>query len=218
MKRNPRLLNRTDKRQEEEKIKQEGKSNRTQIIAVASAYAGAGCTHHALNLAYTLSKTHRTALVELDKKAELKGFEEEYNLERGALDSKKLEKLEVHFYTEQIDLMKIIRQKYEFIVLDVGELYLKIDTEYKKTSYYTEVCRADTRILISQVKEWKNLYLERFIKEEVIEEWVIACNLTEAKEYKKLKREIESINKEIKVVQLESCDVFNGSSKLAEIL
>ena len=222
MKRNPILLNKMIKDvKEEKKYNQEIESNRSQIIAVVGAYEGAGCTHHALNLAYTLSKNYKTALVELDNKSELVGFNDEYELKEGTLDSKRLEDLEVYFDIEGnniSNLAKIIKQKYEYIILDMGCIYEDNSKEIKRPEKYNEICRADKRILITQLKEWKNKYFERVINNEDLEDWIIGINLSNIEDFTNLKKEIKKTYKKAIVINLEYCEVFKCDSKLHEVL
>lgn len=222
MKRNPILLNKTEKEQLKERIVEQASTiKRNQIIAIVGAYEGAGCTHHALNLAYTLSKQYKTALVELDKASELEGFNEEYKLEEGVLSSKKLEDLDVYFNSPKKDindLAIIFKQKYDYIVLDIGRLYEEREAGIERVEGYNEVYRADTRILITQLKEWKNKYFERFINNEDIEDWIIGINLTAYDDYKRIKKDIEKVNKQTKVVNLEYSEVFKHESILKDNL
>lgn len=163
-----------------------------QTIAFCSTHKGAGCTHLALMAAYEISKTYKTALVELDPRGTLNQFEAIYDLKNGLSTSKKLDKLDVYFY-ERSSLLEIYKQGYEVIVFDIGCI---LDTEGLQenqdsclTENIQEAYKAGKRILVTQLKEWQQLYLAEFLKHENnIEDWKIITNLTNEKEYKQLSK------------------------------
>lgn len=191
--------------------KQENMVPANQTIAFCSTHKGAGCTHISLALAFELSKKYSVALVERDPTAELKAFDTMYDLKKGNLNSKKLDNLDVYFYGAN-ELIHIIKAKYDYIILDIGTL-LSVDADgtLVKSEDITEVYRADTKILVTQTREWQLEHLAEFIKyDKDMNDWIILANLSTEKNYKDLKKVLKRTTSEvIKMPYIE--DLFNFS-------
>lgn len=189
-------------------------SSKREVIAVTGVTNGVGSTHIALSIAYVLSKAYSVALVELDEKKDLQGFNETYDLRNGKLNSKKLEELDVYFFGEN-DLIEILKQKYDFIILDLGKCIYKDEQGIiKAKSILDEAYRADYKILVTQTKEWQLKYLADFIKyDQEMKDWIVLANLSSIKEYKELKQIFNSTqSKVIQIPYIE--DVFNCEGEL----
>lgn len=186
-------------------------SIRSNIITIASTHKGAGCTHMSLSIAFELSKKYFVALVERDPTAELKGFDTVFELKKGNLNSKKLDNLDVYFYGSN-ELIDIIREKYDYIILDIGTILSATDDgKLVASEDITEVYRADAKILVTQTREWQLKYLADFIKyDKEMKDWLILANLSTEANYKELKKILRITKSEVlKVPYID--DVFNCS-------
>lgn len=191
---------------------------RRKVVALVGTHNGSGCTHLTLALAYKLSYKYNVALVELDKKGDLKGFDMVYELKPGRLGSKKLGKLDLYYY-EQNNLIDVLKEGYDYIFLDIGKgIYTNEIGQLKACEFLNEAYRADIKCLVTQTKEWQQKYLADFIKYDgTMNDWIILANMSTKDEVRELRASIKGLTSQVeRVPHLEN--VFDVTGKEFEEL
>ena len=188
--------------------------NGKRVIAIASLFEGAGSTHVSLAIAYCLSKDYDVALVECTNQ-ELASLKGEYKCESGNLNSTRFDNLDIYFKGSNT-LIEILKQPYKFIFLDLGKI------DYSNQELMNEMYRADEKIVVTQLSEWKQRYLNKFLEKEIpLDGWTIITNLTSEENYKKLrkilKEELKRGNNNILQMPYTE-DVFNYSGNITKLI
>lgn len=176
-------------------------SNNT-IIAVTGTSRGAGCTFIALNIAFNLSKNNRVAILELDKKSELKNFKKIYSLKSEEYFFC-LEKVDIFQYGTDLDLL--MQLDYNYIILDTGYYFDNSDNGLIITQNMKEVYRADFRVAVMDLREWKQQYVASFIDNiSRFNDWFFVGNLVTNDDFETFKKSIKNKQNLTKVDFLEN--------------
>lgn len=131
----------------------------TITIAVAGTEKGVGCSHTSISIAFYLARYgYCTALIEMKDEGIFLSIEDEYkDIKQGQLNSFRLDGVDFYKYNTS-ELLDILQQDYKYVVMDFGANF--IDNEY-----FSEMQRANAKIIVSGVKDWQIEPLQKVIQE-----------------------------------------------------
>lgn len=144
------------------------KSISTTQIAFVGATGGCGTTHTTFLFANILRKHYKVAVVEMNTSQDLKELQYSYS---GSVEGNVFRIKNVDYYksVDEVQLIEISNQKYDFILLDLGS--------YQDMYDFDTFLRADIKIIMTHGSDWKTKHLHNFYKElgsrDIKKEWKI---------------------------------------------
>lgn len=131
------------------------------VIAVAGVQSRIGVTHTVIELSKLLKEDgYRVAVVEFHKSNSFSMIKNSYKdvvevPNKNDLEAFNLDHVDYYPYSQELNILDVLDQDYNYIVLDMG-IYNKCDiTEYK---------RANVKLILSGVKDWELQGLTNILK------------------------------------------------------
>lgn len=157
----------------------------TVVIALAGVMNRSGTTHLSIMTGVFLSKSgFKTAIVEFNKSGHLQAIADSYMIYDGK--SEKFTFNSIDFYFGDIDIANILKNKYDYILLDMGLIY-EADSR--------ELMRANKRIITAGVKEWEIKELEKFLSDNLYgNEFRFVFNFCDTNTFSYLKKELKGFD------------------------
>lgn len=128
----------------------------TVIIAVTGTMQRIGTTHTTLSIAEFLkNNSFKVAVMEYHKSEHFNFIRNNYEDVKDQGEYFKLDNIFYYPYSEQLNVLDVLQQEYNYIILDMGK-YQECDM--------TEFRRANERIIVSGVKDWELTDLELILR------------------------------------------------------